>query len=74
LVIYDLDSSLSELLTNACRNALPHGVFINFHEMEKEQILSEIDLLEASDFVALVQSKSFRLSDFRICIELLKWA
>jgi len=66
------DSSLSKLLTTAYRETLPHGVFINFHEMDKEQILSEIDLLEAGDFVALVQSKSFRLSDFRIRIELFK--
>jgi leucyl aminopeptidase (aminopeptidase T) len=72
LVIYDLDSPLSVLLTNAYRKALPNAMFINFHEMEKENILSEIEALEAGNFVALVQSRSFRLSDFRIRIELFK--
>jgi len=72
LVIYDLDSSLSQLLTTAYKEALPNGVFINFQEMNKEQILLQIDALEAGDFVALVQSRSFRLSDFRIRIELFK--
>lgn len=72
LVIYDLDSPLSTLLTDAYRKALPNGVFINFHDMDKENILSEIEKLQAGDFVALVQSRSFRLSDFRIRIELFK--
>ncbi len=72
LVIYDLDSPLSTLLTNAYRRVLPNGVFINFNEMDKENILSQIEALEAGDFVALVQSRSFRLSDFRIRIELFK--
>ena len=72
LVIYDLDSPLSTLLTEAYRKALPNGVFINFHDKDKEEILSQIENLEAGDFVALVQSRSFRLSDFRIRIELFK--
>ena len=72
LVIYDLDSPLSILLTDAYRIALPKGIFINFHETETEEILSQIDALQAGDFVALVQSKSFRLSAFRIRIELFK--
>ncbi len=72
LVIYDLDSPLSILLTDAYRQALPYGVFIDFNEKGKEEILEEIEKLEAGDFVALVQSRSFRLSDFRIRIELFK--
>jgi leucyl aminopeptidase (aminopeptidase T) len=72
LVIYDLDSPLSSLLTDAYRKALPNAMFINFHEMDKENILLQIEALEAGNFVALVQSRSFRLSDFRIRIELFK--
>ncbi len=72
LVIYDLDSPLSMLLTEAYRSALPKGHFIHFHETDTELILSQIDALQAGDFVALVQSKSFRLSAFRIRIELFK--
>ncbi len=72
LVIYDLDSPLSVALTEAYRRVLPEGIFINFHETDSEEILSQIDALQAGDFVALVQSKSFRLSAFRIRIELFK--
>jgi len=72
LVIYDLDSPLSTLLTEAYRKALPKGHFINFNDAETEDILSQIDALQAGDFVALLQSKSFRLSAFRIRIELFK--
>ena len=72
LVIYDLDSPLSKVLTEAYRKALPKGIFVNFHDSDTEMILSQIDALEAGDFVALVQSTSFRLSAFRIRIELFK--
>ncbi len=72
LVIYDLDSPLSILLTEAYRIALPKGIFINFHHTETKVIMAQIEALKSGDFVALVQSKSFRLSAFRIRIELFK--
>ena len=72
LIIYDLDSSLSNILTEAYKVALPKGIFINFNDTNPEDILSTIDTLQAGDFVALVQSTSFRLSAFRIRIELFK--
>jgi len=72
LVIYDLNSPLSTVLTDAYRIALPNGIFINFHDTDKDDILSQIEALKSGDFVALVQSTSFRLSAFRIRIELFK--
>jgi ribA/ribD-fused uncharacterized protein len=72
LVIYDLDSPLSCILAEAYRIALPNARFINFNESQREEILFEIDALKAHDFVALIQSTSFRLSAFRIRIELFK--
>ncbi len=72
LVIYDLDSPLSRVLTEAYRRALPSGVFVDFRKSDAESVLAQIDTLEAGDFVALVQSSSFRLSAFRIRIELFK--
>ncbi len=72
MVIYDLNSPLSVRLTQAYREALPKGIFIDFHETPKEEILSQIDALQEGDFVALVQSTSFRLNAFRIRIELFK--
>ena len=72
LVIYDLNSPLSNILTEAYKVALPKGIFVNFNDTNPEDILSQIDTLQAGDFVALVQSTSFRLSAFRIRIELFK--
>jgi len=72
VVIYDLDSILSRTLTEAYRTALPEGIFINFHQTDPEEILTTLESLEAGDFVALVQSRSFRLNAFRIRIELFK--
>jgi len=72
LVIYDLDSPLSLILTEAYQEALPYGVFVNFNETDTQEILAQIEALKAGDFVALVQSTSFRLSAFRIRIELFK--
>ncbi|RLA61085.1 MAG: hypothetical protein DRQ78_08965, partial [Epsilonproteobacteria bacterium] len=72
LVIYDLNSPLSQILTEAYHMALSQGNFINFHDTDTEVILAEIDALQSGDFVALVQSTSFRLSAFRIRIELFK--
>jgi len=72
LLVYDLDSILSRTLTEAYRTALPEGIFINFRQTEPEEILATLESLEAGDFVALVQSRSFRLNAFRIRIELFK--
>jgi len=72
LVIYDLNSPLSNILTEAYKVALPKGIFVNFNDTNPEDILSQIDTLQAGDFVALIQSTSFRLSAFRIRIELFK--
>lgn len=72
LVIYDLNSPLSIILTEAYRMALPNGLFIAFHDTPTNEIMSQIEALSPGDFVALVQSSSFRLSAFRIRIELFK--
>ena len=72
LVIYDLNSPLSMLLTDAYRLALPKGKFINFHDTDNDEILLQLEALQSGDLVALVQSNSFRLSAYRIRIELFK--
>ena len=72
LIIYDLNSPLSIVLTDAYRSALPNGSFINFHDTDTEVIMSQLEALNSGDFVALVQSQSFRLSAYRIRIELFK--
>jgi len=72
LVIYNLNSPLSVILTDAYRIALPKSIFVNFNDTDTEVIMSQFKALKSDDFVALVQSKSFRLSAYRIRIELYK--
>lgn len=70
MVIYDLDSELSRTLTEGYRAALPNGIFVDFNEVTPEEIISKVYALKPKDTVVLVQSKSFRLNEFRFRIEL----
>jgi leucyl aminopeptidase (aminopeptidase T) len=54
------------------RRAVPHGRFINFAETTPAELLALFETLKARDLVVLVQSTNFRLSEFRIRIELFK--
>ncbi len=70
LVVYDRQSGLASILADAYQEAIPDGVFINFDEVDQASIMEEINTLSPGDVVALVQSTSFRLNEFRIRIEL----
>jgi hypothetical protein len=72
VVIYDRESGLSDILSEAYREAIPDGQFIDFAEADAAAILRLIDALSPGDVVVLVQSTSFRLNEFRIRIELFK--
>jgi len=72
VIVYDTDSTLSTILSNAYRNNLPDAICINFHENTQEQIRAVFDMLEAEDMVILIQSTNFRLDAFRIRVELFK--
>lgn len=72
LVVYDEDSELSLVLTEAYRNNLPDAQFINFNQVSNLSVLSAFTHLAASDLVVLIQSSSFRLDAFRIRVELFK--
>ena len=72
VVVYDTNSTLSRILYSAYKTALPDAIFINFNETAPEEILKTLSVLNASDFVALIQSKNFRLDAFRIRVELFK--
>lgn len=72
IVVYDKNSSLSSMLYLAYQAVLPQAIFINFDETEPSVILETLSSLQASDFVALIQSKNFRLDAFRIRVELFK--
>ncbi len=72
LVIFDLESELSKILTAAYRHALPSATFINFYETTPEHILKTFSELQSEDLVVLIQSTNFRLDAFRIRVELFK--
>jgi len=72
VVVYDTHSILSRLLFEAYRSVLPQATFIDFNETAPEEILHILGSLNASDFVALIQSKNFRLDAYRIRVELFK--
>jgi hypothetical protein len=70
LVIYDRESPLSRALAAAYRVALADAAFLDFAVAGPAGTRAAIELLQAGDFVALVQSQNFRLDDFRLRIEL----
>jgi len=72
VIVYDTDSTLSNILAKAYRMNLPQAIYINFHESTPEEIITVLDTLDALDMVILIQSTSFRLDAFRIRVELFK--
>ena len=72
LLIYDLKSLLSTLLTNAYQKAIqtyPHDI-INFHGVDEEFILTKFQNLPKRSLVILVQSGSFRMTKHRLRADL----
>lgn len=72
VVVYDTNSLLSNVLSEAYKHCLPNAIFINFDKCSSEEILSTLNSLKEHDLVALVQSTNFRLDAFRIRVELFK--
>jgi aminopeptidase len=72
LVVYDEDSELSKLLTAGYRQALPTATFTDFNTTEQPALRAQLDLLAPLDLAILVQSASFRPTDYRIRVELYK--
>lgn len=72
VIVYDTDSTLSNILAKAYHANLPHAIFVNFNTTTPEEIRAVFDTLDALDFVILIQSSNFRLDAFRICVELFK--
>ncbi len=70
LVVYDRQSGLASVMADAYREAAPDAVFIDFDASDQPFTLANIDALKPGDVVALVQSTSFRLNEFRIRLEL----
>ncbi|MFA6396540.1 MAG: hypothetical protein WCW84_11295, partial [Sulfurimonas sp.] len=72
VVVYDTDCLLSTLLMQGYKRALPNALLIDFNASAPEEILTIFDSLHPFDLVILIQSKSFRLNEFRLRVELFK--
>lgn len=70
LFVYDAQSALSTLLAEAYRAVLPQAAVLNFDRIAAQEILSAIEALPPKALVALIQSSSFRLNEFRFRVEL----
>lgn len=70
LVIYDLESGLSEILFTAYKASFPKANFVHFNTTEKEKVLAAIEQMVENDLVVLIQSTDFRLDKFRIRLHL----
>ncbi len=70
LIVYDEDSGLATLLSNAYRAALPAAETLLFGTTNPDEIRATIDRLQPGDLVVMVQSTSFRLNEFRFRLEL----
>ncbi len=76
--MYDLESPLSRELTRAYRTALPEATFYEFgspgavvaHAENAEKLKAMLIALPTDSLVVMIQSANFRLSDFRVRLEL----
>lgn len=78
-VLYDQNNELTRLLARAYRRFIDdhqltaaQATFLNFHDDTPDAILARLWSLKAHDSVILIQSQQFRLSDYRIRLELFK--
>lgn len=70
IVVFDKNCPLANLLTEAYRQVLPKARFVDFETIGSEDALALFEVLKPGDLAVLIQSTSFRLSAFRIRIEL----
>lgn len=72
LIVYDRQSELARLVSEAYALVLPRATMLEFNGDTPLETLAAINMMQPGDLVALVQSGSFRLSEFRIRLELFK--
>lgn len=70
LIVFDTQSELARLLTDAYRAVLPEATFVDFDQTTPDDIRAMMDTYAPRDLVVLIQSGSFRLNEFRFRLEL----
>lgn len=72
LIVYDRESPLATLLTDAYAAVLPDASLLDFSSTTPDAVRAAMDAMSPGDLVVMVQSTSFRLNEFRFRIELFK--
>lgn len=72
LIVFDTESELAKQLVEGYRTILPEATFLKFDSENPLNTMASIEAMRSGDLVVLVQSGSFRLSQFRIRLELFK--
>lgn len=70
LIIYDLNSPIAERLFDAYVELLPAARKVDYYAKKPEEVIAEVDLCKPADLVILIESSSFRMSNFRWRLEL----
>lgn len=70
MIIHDSGSPLAEVLTEAYKRCLTGARMISFYEFAPEEVIMEVEKCLPGDLVVLIESTSFRMSNFRWRLEL----
>lgn len=70
LIIYDQLSPLSERLLEGYKNLLPQTRLLEYFAHTAEEVIAEVNKCKKGDLVILIESSSFRMSQFRWRLEL----
>lgn len=70
VVVFDTQCPLAVTLTEAYKRCLPTATFINFYQVEPDEVSAAFATLVPSDLVVLIQTSSFRLNAFRLRVDL----
>lgn len=70
LIIYDSQTPISQRLTEAYQALLPGARAFDYYSKTQDEVLVEVEKCLPGDLVILIESTSFRMSNFRWRLEL----
>lgn len=70
LIIYDLLTPLSKTLFQGYAEVLPKAKMVEYYSHTTEQVIEAVNQCQKGDLVILIESGSFRMSNFRWRLEL----
>jgi aminopeptidase len=70
IVLFDENSELAKILTEAYRTVLPNDLALPFYDTPHADTKAAFETLKPGDMVIMVQTESFQIPDYRIRVEL----